>query len=156
MSTTKFTSNVHIDNFIEKVSRLGVTPEDISDYLDYSARFEMSENIEEKLSVLDTLFLNFRIKYPNVSQDLEEDISQVYLDVLTFGNIDFNSIDQINNQMIKDILDRFQNKSFEGTFFDLGKEFGLIIGKYLNNKELGLREVDFISGLNNGFEIYKG
>lgn len=148
-------SNIYIDTFIEKLSNLGVNQNDILNYQDYSLQFELIENLDEKVSLLDNLILNFNISYPHLSQTLEEEINQLYFDVCTFGNIDYNNNSEMCNKVISDLFEKFRYSDYQGTFYDLGNDIGLILGRYFNNKKLGIRELDFLEGLNHGIKIYR-
>jgi len=70
-------SNQHIDEFIEIISTMGVTSEDIESYLYISQQFEMCKDMKEKLDHLQILENHFQSKYPHLYELLEEEISIV-------------------------------------------------------------------------------
>lgn len=76
----KHFSNVHIDNFVEKLSSFEVNNDDISDFLHRSVQYEMSEDVYEKMEILDNLFFDFKCKYPDLNEILEDDIYLVYFE----------------------------------------------------------------------------
>jgi hypothetical protein len=44
----------------------------------------------------------------------------------------------------------------QGDLSDIGNEIGIIIGKYINKKEMGFELEDFITGLKHGISITDG
>lgn len=156
MLNTEYISNAHIDAFIENLASHSVKPEDIANYLDYSVQFETYTEMGDKIATFDNFLLDFRINYPELSLEMEEEIDELYSQVLVFYNIDYQDTYEISERMSKEFGNRFHQLDFQGTFFDLGKEIGLIVGKYINNQKLGLKTNDFLAGLEEGIKIYQG
>ena len=76
----KFVSNLNIDLFVEKIYIMGVSKDDIDDYLHLSIQFEITDNPHEKMKIIDNLFLSFETNYPDLFKILEDDINQVYFE----------------------------------------------------------------------------
>lgn len=152
---SQYLSNVHIDNFVEKISILGVRPEDINDYLEYSVQYESIESEEDKRSLLDSMFFDFQVKYPELNLQLQDDINQVYLDVIFVGPDPNINKSEVFDKLRKEISDKLGNLPFSGDFFDLGTEIGLIASEYINDKKFGLRKEDFIEGVKHGIKMFE-
>jgi hypothetical protein len=149
-------SNIHINTFIERLAHYQVRPDDISNYLDYSVQFETNSEIEDKISTLDSMLLDFRINYPDLSQQIEDEINQLYSDVILLKSISYDQTFELTQRLIEEFGKRFHELEFTGTFFDFGREIGVIVGKYFNNQNLGTKKTDFLSGIDEGFKIYQG
>lgn len=152
---SQYLSNIHIDNFVEKISILGVKPEDISDYLQYSVQYESIESFDDKQSLIDSMFFDFQIKYPELNAQLQEDINQVYIDVSVFNqepNVDKHVVFE---SLRKEISDQLVSFPFSGDFLDLGIEIGRIVCDYINEKKFGLKKEDFINGIKHGIQMFE-
>jgi hypothetical protein len=44
----------------------------------------------------------------------------------------------------------------QGDLSDIGNEIGIILGKYINKKEMGFELEDFITGLKHGISVTDG
>lgn len=80
MWNNKHVSNVHIDNFVEKISTLGIQKEDIEDFLHRSMQYEITEDVYEKMDILDSIMFDIETNYPELYNTLEEDINLVYFE----------------------------------------------------------------------------
>ena len=152
---SQYLSNVHIDNFVERISLLGVKPEDINDYLQYSVQYESIESFDEKQSLLDNMFFDFQVKYPELNTQLNDEINQIYIDLSIFNqepNVDKHAI---FDNLRKEISEQLANLPFSGDFFDLGIEIGRIACEYINEKKFGLKKEDFIEGIKHGIQMFE-
>lgn len=153
MYNTEHVSNIHIDNFVERLSIFGVKSQDIADYLHYSVQHEIAKTPTEKTEILDSLFFDFECKYPELNQQLESEITQLYVETSIFGNsIELNR-DELFQKLSSEIVTRLSNLKFSGDFFDLGTEIGLVASKFINQKKLGLKKEDFINGVIHGIKL---
>lgn len=152
---SQYLSNVHIDNFVEKISTFGVKPDDINDYLQYSVQYESIESFDEKQSLIDSMFFDFQVKYPELDLQLQDDINQVYINVGVFGQEPNVDVSRVFDKIRKEISDKLDNLPFSGDFFDLGAEIGMIATEYINDKKFGLRKEDFIGGIKHGIKMFE-
>ena len=153
MYNTEHISNIHIDNFVEKLSFLGVKSQDIADYLHYSVQHEIAKTPTEKTEILDSLFFDFECKYSELNQQLESEITQLYIDTSIFGSAPEINRDELFQKLTSEIVNRLNNLKFSGDFFDLGTEIGLVASKFINQKKLGLKKEDFINGVTHGIKL---
>jgi hypothetical protein len=153
MWTNKNNSNIHIDNFIERIAHYQVLPDDISNYLDYSVQFETHSEIKDKISTLDSMLLDFRINYPDLSKQIEDEIEQLYSDVTLLNKINYEKTFELTKKLVEEFSTRFNELEF-GNFFDVGKEIGTIVGKYIDDQNLGTKKIDFMDGIDVGIKIF--
>jgi hypothetical protein len=75
-------SNIYLDKFIENLVVFNVKSEDISNYLNYSIQIESTENTENKMNLLESFILDFKTTYVDISQDIEDQINQLRMEIL--------------------------------------------------------------------------
>lgn len=80
MWNDKHVSNVYIDTFVEKISYLGVSKDDVDDFLHRSMLYEITEDVYEKMGILDSIMFDFECRYPELYQTLDDDVNQVYFE----------------------------------------------------------------------------
>ena len=74
----KTLSNTEFDNLIDKLSGMGVSPEDIEKFREYSIEFENENDEYEKKAIIDTFSLDISMDYENLYDEVEDDISDLY------------------------------------------------------------------------------
>lgn len=62
-------------------------------------------------------------------------------------------ITDITNELSRVLL---EVQYVRGDLSDIGNEIGIVIGKYINKKEMGFELEDFITGLKHGISITDG
>ena len=71
-------SNSEFDNLIQKLSEMGVSPDDIQTYKEYSIEFENEDDEYEKKAILDTFSLDISMDYEDIYDEVQDDISDLY------------------------------------------------------------------------------
>lgn len=68
-----------------------------------------------------------------------------------------NPLDMMKFESIKDeIISNLKEMKYSGDLSDIGNEIGIVIGKYINNKDMGYNLDNFNHGVKHGISLANG
>jgi hypothetical protein len=59
-------------------------------------------------------------------------------------------------KIIEEIIEQLNKADYDGDLSDIGNEIGIVVGKYINEKEPGYEKNFFIHGVKHGISLSDG